>query len=50
MVGNSSQWNSNYEEQGYFVIRNYFNAQQMTLLRKVILTFHENWKSDNKEF
>ena len=50
MQKNNEQWKSDYENQGYFVIRNYFNAQQMASLRKVILTFHENWKLDNKKF
>ena len=50
MQKNNEQWKSDYENQGYFVIRNYFNAQQMASLRKVILTFHENWKEDNKTF
>ena len=50
MQKNNEQWKSDYKNQGYFVIRNYFNAQQMASLRKVILTFHENWKLDNKKF
>lgn len=50
MQKNNEQWKNDYEDQGYFVIRNYFNAQQMSLLRKVILTFHKNWKTDNTQF
>ena len=50
MVDNSSQWNSNYEEQGYFVIRNYLNTSEISSLRKVVLKFHELWKKDNVQF
>jgi len=44
MVDNRSQLNSNYEDQGYFVIRDYLNASEISSLRKVILKFHELWK------
>lgn len=50
MVGNQSQLNSNYTEQGYFVIRDYFNASELSSLRKIILKFHELWKKDNAKF
>ncbi|WP_077339098.1 phytanoyl-CoA dioxygenase family protein [Pseudocolwellia agarivorans] len=50
MVENINPLNSQYEEQGYFVIRNYFNTAEMSSLREVILTFHERWKKDNAEF
>ncbi len=50
MVENRSQLNSNYHEQGYFVIRDYFDAAEISALRKVILKFHESWKNDNAEF
>ena len=50
MVGNRSQLNSSYDEQGYFVIRNYFNGFEISSLRKVILKFHELWKDDNADF
>ena len=50
MVVNGSQLNSNYDDQGYFVIRNYFNASEISSLRKVILKFHELWKHDNADF
>jgi len=50
MVINSSQLNSNYEEQGYFVIRDYFNASEISSLREVILKFHKSWKEDNQKF
>lgn len=50
MVDNQNQWQSNYEEKGYFVIRNYFTQTEISELRKVILKFHESWKQDNEEF
>jgi len=50
MEVNSSQLNNSYNEQGYFVIRDYFNASEIASLRKVILIFHEAWKKDNAEF
>ena len=50
MVNNRSQLNSNYNEQGYFVIRDYFNSSEISSLRKVILKFHELWKHDNAKF
>lgn len=40
----------NYEQQGYFVIRNFFSDDQISNLRKVILKFHDAWKQDNKSF
>ena len=50
MVDNRSQLNSEYDDQGYFVIRNYFNASEISSLRKVVLKFHELWKQDNAKF
>ena len=50
MVVNSNQWKKNYDERGYFVIRNYFNSSEITSLRNVILKFHELWKQDNLQF
>ena len=47
---NDHQWKNNYQSQGYFVIRNYFTTEEIASLRKVILTFHENWIEDNKTF
>ncbi|SQD77557.1 phytanoyl-CoA dioxygenase family protein [Moritella yayanosii] len=47
---NRSQLNSEYDEQGYFVIRNYFNAAEILALREVVSKFHELWKEDNAEF
>jgi ectoine hydroxylase-related dioxygenase (phytanoyl-CoA dioxygenase family) len=50
MVNNRSQLHSQYDDQGYFVIRNYFNASEISSLRKVVLKFHELWKQDNAKF
>ncbi|ALO35310.1 hypothetical protein CMT41_11690 [Colwellia sp. MT41] len=47
---NSSQLNSDYQEQGYFVIRAYFNAAEIAALREVVLKFHQLWQQDNAEF
>jgi len=50
MVENSSQLPRNYDEQGYFVIRNYFTVAEIASLRKVILKFHALWQQDNAKF
>lgn len=50
MVANLNQLNSNYDDQGYFVIRDFFNASEISSLRKVILKFHQLWKKDNEKF
>jgi ectoine hydroxylase-related dioxygenase (phytanoyl-CoA dioxygenase family) len=50
MANNQSQFHSKYDDQGYFVIRNYFNASDISVLRSVVLKFHELWKQDNAEF
>ncbi|WP_083190286.1 MULTISPECIES: phytanoyl-CoA dioxygenase family protein [unclassified Aliivibrio] len=50
MVRHQHQLQSSYEEQGYFVIRNYFTASEISSLREIILKFHELWKKDNAEF
>lgn len=50
MVDSLSQLQSDYDDQGYFVIRNYFNTSEIASLRKVILTFHQLWKDDNDIF
>ncbi|MFT5757536.1 MAG: ectoine hydroxylase-related dioxygenase (phytanoyl-CoA dioxygenase family) [Alteromonadaceae bacterium] len=50
MVDNRSQFNRDYDIQGYFVIRNYFNSAEILSLRKVILKFHQSWKKDNVKF
>ncbi len=50
MVDGSIQLNNKYEQQGYFVVRDYLSANEIESLRKVILKFHEAWKLDNIEF
>ena len=50
MVINSSQLKCSYEEHGYFVIRDYFSAAEISSLRKVVLKFHHSWQQDNKKF
>ena len=50
MVVNSSQLNNQYKEQGYFVLRGYFNEAEILALRVVILKFHELWKKGNRQF
>lgn len=50
MLESPSHVTSCYNEAGYFVIRNYFNDNEIESLRNVILTFHKAWKIDNIEF
>ncbi|HCH69671.1 MAG TPA: hypothetical protein DE042_04085 [Colwellia sp.] len=50
MIGKQSQLNSNYNQQGYFVIRDYFTTSEISSLRKVVLKFHELWTQDNAKF
>ncbi|MCK6265844.1 phytanoyl-CoA dioxygenase family protein [Vibrio sp. ZSDE26] len=50
MVESSQQLSNRYDNDGYFVIRNYFNETQISSLRNVVLKFHELWKADNEEF
>ncbi|GLS91187.1 hypothetical protein GCM10007916_22560 [Psychromonas marina] len=50
MVENSIQLKNKYEQQGYFVMRDYFSGAEIASLRKVVLTFHERWKQDNQQF
>lgn len=50
MAQKTEQWKSDYEEHGYFVIRDYFNSTEMAELRQAILAFHTRWKDDNKNF
>ncbi|MDX2369763.1 MAG: phytanoyl-CoA dioxygenase family protein [Colwellia sp.] len=49
-VDKRNQLNCNYDDQGYFVIRDYFDASEISSLRQVISTFHERWKQDNATF
>ena len=39
-----------YDEQGYVVVRDYFNTEEILALREVILKFHQLWKTDNATF
>lgn len=50
MLDNRSQLKRNYDDHGYFVIRNYFTELEVSLLRKVVLKFHALWKQDNAIF
>lgn len=50
MLENSSQLQRNYDQQGYFVIRDYFTAEEISLLRSVVLKFHHLWQADNASF
>ncbi len=50
MVDSQRPLSRDYEEQGYFVIRNYFNAAEISTLRAIILKFHQLWKHDNADF
>lgn len=50
MLENSHQLNEQYQEQGYFVLRDYLSCAEIESLRKVVLKFHELWKQDNAKF
>jgi len=50
MVSHKNQLKNNYEDHGYFVIRDYFTESEICSLRKVILKFHQLWKQDNASF
>ena len=50
MVENRSQLNSLYEQQGYFVVRNYFTSAEVSSLSEVVLKFHTLWKKDHENF
>lgn len=50
MVENLVQLSSNYEQYGYFVIRNYFTSAEILSLRETILKFHESWKQEHAVF
>lgn len=49
-MNNSVLLKSEYDEYGFFVLRDFFNATEVLSLRRVILTFHERWKADNAQF
>ena len=50
MLEKKCQLQRNYDEQGYFVIRNYFNDAEIAQLRDVVLKFHQLWQQDNATF
>ena len=50
MDNKPTQISSSYDQQGYFVLRNFFSSLEIESLRIVILKFHELWKQDNLEF
>ncbi|MBA6224032.1 phytanoyl-CoA dioxygenase family protein [Colwellia sp. MB02u-18] len=50
MVENRNQLQRNYDQQGYFVIRNYFTVAEIAELRAVVLKFHQLWQQDNAKF
>lgn len=39
-----------YDDEGYFVIRDYFSAHEIERLRETILKFHIRWQQDNLKF
>jgi len=39
-----------YQEQGYFVERNFFDQHEIHDLRTILLAFHQSWKHANAEF
>jgi ectoine hydroxylase-related dioxygenase (phytanoyl-CoA dioxygenase family) len=49
-VENRNQLKREYDEQGYFVLRDYFSKPEIAALKTVILKFHESWKQDNETF
>ncbi|WP_232824764.1 phytanoyl-CoA dioxygenase family protein [Algibacillus agarilyticus] len=50
MVSQQTQYNHDYNEQGYFVVRDYLSADEISSLRNVILKFHQLWQQDNAQF
>ncbi len=50
MVSNLNHLKNEYDQQGYFVIQNYFTEAEISALRETILIFHETWKADNETF
>ncbi len=50
MIEKSNELNSHYNNEGYFVIKDYFNTLEISDLREVILKFHGLWKQDNTIF
>ena len=50
MTNKYIQLNNQYNELGYFVVRDYFSQSEIQALRKVVLTFHRAWIADNETF
>lgn len=50
MLDNQNQLACQYEDQGYFVVKDYFSRAEITALKQVILKFHERWQQDNITF
>lgn len=50
MLDKLSQSTEHYDEQGYFVLREYFTRSEISSLRNVVLKFHERWKQHHTEF
>ena len=50
MLDKYNQLNKQYQDQGYFVIRDYFHSAEISALREVVLKFHEAWKKENATF
>ncbi|MGB0937319.1 MAG: phytanoyl-CoA dioxygenase family protein [Colwellia sp.] len=47
---NGAELNKQYDNKGYFVIKDYFTDAEISSLKEVILTFHHAWINDNKAF
>lgn len=50
MIDNPNQLKQEYDDKGFFVIRNYFSDAEIHLLKTVVLKFHQRWKHDNEAF
>ena len=50
MIDNPNQLKQEYDDKGFFVIRNYFSDAEIHLLKTVVLKFHQRWKYDNEAF
>ncbi|WP_413693407.1 hypothetical protein [Psychromonas sp. KJ10-2] len=50
MNGTLNDLKVTYDQQGYFVLKDYFNADELMQLKQTVLLFHENWQKDNHYF
>ncbi|RBW46696.1 hypothetical protein DS885_06920 [Psychromonas sp. B3M02] len=50
MNGTLNDLKVTYDQQGYFVLKDYFNADELIQLKQAVLLFHENWQKDNLYF